>query len=80
MSNSLFERFGNQSAQTGQPVDIRAQVRANPRAFVSQIKADPAGFMRQMGVNIPEGVDARNPMSLIQALYGNPPPGIFGRR
>lgn len=66
--------------QTNQGNPIIAQIRQNPRAYVGQLKADPAGFLRQLGVNVPQGVDMSNPVSIIQALYGSPPAGMFGRR
>lgn len=71
---NLFQ--GNQPAQqTAQHGSTQYQllqaVRQNPRAYVAQIKADPAGFMRQCGYNIPAGMT--DPRQIIQAAFGAPP-------
>lgn len=57
--------------QAGNP--LLAQIRQNPRAYVGQIKQDPAGFMRRCGYNIPDGVT--DPRQIIQSLFGAPPQG-----
>lgn len=64
--------------QSPQNQQLLQQIRANPRAYVGQLKQDPAGFLRQFGYNVPDGMN--DPMQIIQRLYGSPPPGIMGRR
>ncbi len=53
-------------------------IRQNPRAYVWQLKSNPAAFLRKFGYDIPDGIS--DPMQIIQRLYGAPPPGIMGRR
>ena len=40
----------------------------NPMQMLQNLKSDPATFMRQRGFNLPDGVDVRNPQSIIGAL------------
>lgn len=40
----------------------------NPMQMVQQLKSDPAGFLRNKGFNVPDGVDLHNPQSIISAL------------
>lgn len=40
----------------------------NPAQMLQSLKSDPVGFAKQMGFNIPDGVDVRNPQSIISAL------------
>ena len=54
------------------------QIRANPRAYVGQLKQDPAGFLRQFGYNVPDGMT--DPAQIVQRLFGSPPLGMFGGR
>lgn len=42
--------------------------RQDPRQMLGQLKADPVSFMRQLGYNVPDGIDLRNPGSIISAL------------
>ena len=73
MANSLFERFGGgQSPQppappSGNP-ELLAQIRANPRAYVTEIKSDPAGFLRKCGYSIPDGMT--DPRQIAGYLFG----------
>lgn len=67
----------NSQPQPQQP-DMRQQIMQNPRAYVNQIKSDPSGFLRQFGLNIPQGMT--NPMQIIQYLYGNPPQNFPSKR
>lgn len=53
---------------SGNP-QLLQQIRANPRAFVGQIKADPVGFLRRCGYNLPVGMSA-NPQQIAQYLFG----------
>ena len=69
--------FQQGQPQGGNP-QLLQQIRANPRAYVGQLKADPAGFLRQFGYDIPDGMN--DPMQIVQRLYGSPPPGFMGRR
>lgn len=66
--------FNNGQATQGNP--ILQQIMRNPRAYVGQLKADPAGFLKRLGVNIPDGVNTADPMQIIQALFGAPPQGM----
>lgn len=72
MANSLFERFGGgtppASAQASGSPDLLRQIRANPRAYVAELKADPAAFVRRCGYEIPDGMT--DPQQIIQALFG----------
>lgn len=40
----------------------------NPIQMIQQLKSDPAGFLRNKGFNVPDGVDLHNPQSIINAL------------
>ncbi len=62
--------FGQNATQSQ---DLLQQIRANPRAFVSQIKADPVGFIQRCGYNVPQGMTG--PQQIIQAIFGAPPQG-----
>lgn len=78
MANSLYERFGGdgtpsptQPAQQAAPqgnAALLSQIRANPRAYVSEIKSDPAGFLRKCGYPIPDGMN--DPRQIIGHLFG----------
>ena len=71
--------FGQSQPQAAPPNQQLLQaIRQNPRAYVGQLKSNPAAFLRQLGYNIPDGIS--DPMQIIQRLYGSPPPGIMGRR
>lgn len=69
-----------QPAQQAPPQNqqLLQAIRRNPRAYVGQLKQNPAGFLRQLGYNIPDNIS--DPMQIIQRLYGAPPLGMFGRR
>lgn len=67
---TLFERFGGTQspAQASGNADLLRQIRANPRAYVAELKADPAAFVRRCGYEIPDGMT--DPQQIIQALFG----------
>jgi len=44
------------------------QQQMNPAQMLQNLKSDPVAFMRQRGFNLPDGVDVRNPQSIINAL------------
>lgn len=49
---SLFEQLGQQQA--------------NPMQMVQQLRADPAGYLKRAGLNIPDGMT--DPQQIIQHL------------
>lgn len=55
--SSLFDALGNRGGNY-----------TNPMEAVQQLKADPIGFMKSRGFNLPNGVDTRNPQSIINGL------------
>ena len=58
MSNPIYEEDMSRG---------RAQ-QINPMQMLQNLKSDPAAFIRQRGFNLPDGVDVRNPQSIINAL------------
>lgn len=40
----------------------------NPMQAVQQLRADPTAFLRSRGLNIPNGVDTKNPQAIINSL------------
>ena len=69
MANSLFERFGGgQSPQPSGNPELLAQIRANPRAYVTEIKSDPVRFLRKCGYSIPDGMT--DPRQIAGYLFG----------
>lgn len=73
---TLFERFGgtpSAPAQASGNADLLRQIRANPRAYVAELKADPAAFVRRCGYEIPDGMT--DPQQIIARLFG-----VGGRR
>lgn len=58
MSNPLYESMKEKSSQQ----------QMNPMQMVQQLKSDPAGFLKSMGFNIPNGIDPHNPQSIISSL------------
>ena len=46
----------------------RTQRQMNPAQMLQSLKSDPVSFMKQRGFNLPDGVDVRNPQSIISAL------------
>lgn len=40
----------------------------NPQQIIQQLKSDPAAFLRSRGLKVPQGVDMRNPQSIISGL------------
>ena len=40
----------------------------NPMQMVQQLKSDPAKFLQSKGLKVPQGVDMRNPQSIINGL------------
>lgn len=44
------------------------QQQMSPMQMLQNLKSDPAAFIRQKGFNLPDGVDVRNPQSIINAL------------
>lgn len=77
---NLFNQQQPAQGQMAMPQNqqLIQQIRANPRAYVGQIKQDPAGFLRQFGINIPDGMT--DPGQIAQHLYGSPPRGMMGQR
>lgn len=75
---NLFQQGQPTQQAPPQNQQLLQAIRQNPRAYVSQLKQNPAGFLRQFGYNVPDGMN--DPMQIIQRLYGAPPPGIMGRR
>lgn len=73
---NLFQQGQSPQGQTNQ--QLLQAIRQNPRAYVGQLKQNPAGFLRQFGIDIPDGMN--DPMQIVQRLYGSPPPGFMGRR
>ena len=55
--SDMFNALGN-----------RNQPQANPMQAIQQLKSNPAGFLKSRGFNIPNGVDTRNPQSIINSL------------
>lgn len=70
--------FQGQPPQGQANQQLLQAIRQNPRAYVGQLKQNPAGFLRQFGIDIPEGMT--DPMQIVRRLYGSPPPGFMGRR
>lgn len=71
MANPLFERFGAAPAQPSAPnhnAELLQQIRANPRAYVGELKANPAAFLRKCGYSIPEGMS--DPRQIVGYLFG----------
>ncbi len=73
---NLFQQGQSPQGQANQ--QLLQAIRQNPRAYVGQLKQNPAGFLRQFGIDIPDGMT--DPMQIVQRLYGSPPPGFMGRR
>lgn len=46
----------------------QGQRRMDPMHMLQGLKGDPAGFMRQMGFNLPQGVDLHNPQAIVMGL------------
>lgn len=70
-SNSLFERFGGKAPASAPQVPQNPfldKIRDNPKAFVGEIKANPANFVRRCGYNIPDGMN--DPRQIIGYLFG----------
>ena len=44
------------------------QQQMNPIQMLQSLKSDPAAFIRKQGFNLPDGVNIRNPQSIINAL------------
>jgi hypothetical protein len=59
MSNPIYEEDMKGRVQ---------QQQMNPMQMLQSLKSDPVEFMRQRGFNLPDGVDAKNPQSIINAL------------
>jgi hypothetical protein len=53
--SQMFDALGNRQ----QP---------NQQQQLQQLKSNPADFLKKMGYNLPQGVDARNPQSIINGL------------
>ena len=78
MANSLFERFGGggtppASAPQAPQNPFLDKIRGNPKAFVGDLKANPADFVRRCGYDIPDGMS--DPRQIIGYLFG-----VGGRR
>lgn len=69
-NNSIFDRFGGgtPSPAPAGNAELLSQIRANPRAYVVEIKSDPAGFLRRCGYDIPAGMN--DPKQIIGHLFG----------
>lgn len=54
----------------GQMFDALATNRKqqDPMQMLQSLKSDPVGFIRQMGYNVPQGIDLHNPQSIINGL------------
>ena len=59
MSNPIYEEDMKGRAQ---------QQQMNPMQMLQNLKNDPVSFLKQKGFNLPDGVDVRNPQSIINAL------------
>lgn len=59
MSNPIYEEDMRGRAQ---------QQQMNPMQMLQNLKNDPVSFLKQKGFNLPDGVDVRNPQSIINAL------------
>lgn len=57
MANPLYESMKGQN-----------QPQMNFMQMLQQLKSNPAQFMRDMGVNLPDGVDLNNPQSILSGL------------
>lgn len=57
MANPLYESMRGQ----GQPQMNFAQM-------LQQLKSNPAQFMRDRGINVPDGIDMSNPQSILNGL------------
>lgn len=40
----------------------------NQQHALQEIKSNPAAYLKKMGYNLPQGVDTRNPQSIISGL------------
>lgn len=58
---SIFDSLGN-SPQAGMPTRNQMNDLAN------QLRSDPVGFLQKMGYNVPNGLDVRNPNTIISYL------------
>lgn len=69
-NNSIFDRFGGgtPSPAPAGNAELLQQIRANPTAYVGEIKSDPAGFLRKCGYDIPAGMN--DPRQIIGHLFG----------
>lgn len=56
MSNPLYDSMKENPPQ------------ANLTQMVQQLKSNPTEFLQRMGFNLPNGVDLRNPQSIIGSL------------
>lgn len=57
MANPLYESMKGQN-----------QPQMNFMQMLQQLKSNPAQFMRDRGVNLPDGVDLNNPQSILSGL------------
>ena len=57
MANPLYESMKGQS-----------QPQMNFMQMLQRLKSNPAQFMRDRGVNLPDGVDLNNPQSILNGL------------
>lgn len=60
MSN-LFNSLGNSGRQPNPQ-------QKNPMQMVQELKSNPSNFLKNMGFNIPDGVNTSNPQSIINGL------------
>ena len=61
MSNPLYDSMKDKSIQ-------QQNQQINPMQMVQQLKSNPIQFLKNMGFNIPNGVDFKNPQSIINSL------------
>ena len=77
-SQAPQQRIQNQQPQLNEYAQKVAQ---NPQAYVPEIKRDPAAFVRQCGIEIPDGMT--DPMQIFNYVIRSgqrPNPFMRGRR
>ena len=56
--SQMFDALGQRPQQNQQ----------NGQQALQEIKSNPAAYLKKMGYNLPQGVDTRNPQSIINGL------------
>lgn len=59
---SIFDNLGQSRSQSQMPDKAQMQ------QLAGQLQSDPVGFLQKMGYNIPNGLDVRNPNTIINYL------------